>query len=144
MTDERREQLNGVGLLLLRLAAGGFMLSHGYPKLMGYEKVVAGFVEKGRDFMPLVGPSTEVALVVLAEFFCSIALILGLFTRLAAVPLVIAMLVAAFMAHASDPFSGKEKALLYLAMYASLVFTGPGPYSLDAWVQPRMPWGKKD
>jgi putative oxidoreductase len=68
---------------------------------------------------------------VFAEFFCSILLILGLFTRLAAIPLVIGMAVAAFVVHGADPFAAKELSLLYLFIYVALIFTGPGRHSVD-------------
>jgi putative oxidoreductase len=41
------------------------------------------------------------------------------------------MLVAAFVAHAGDPFGKKEMALLYLLVYITLFITGPGKYSID-------------
>lgn len=64
------------------------------------------------------------SLIIFAEFFCSIALILGLFTRLATIPLIIGMGVAAFVAHGADPFSVKEMSLLYLGIYVTLLLTG--------------------
>jgi len=142
MDAKRREQLAGIGLLLLRLGAGGFMLTHGYSKLTGYEGLVESFIAKERDFLPLVGTEIEVALLIGAEFFCALAVVLGLFTRLACIPLIIAMGVAAFIAHGADPFGQKEKALLYLTMYSGLLFTGPGPLAIDAWIQLKLPWAK--
>jgi putative oxidoreductase len=41
------------------------------------------------------------------------------------------MCVAAFVIHGSDPFSGKELALMYLVPFLTLVFTGAGRFSLD-------------
>jgi putative oxidoreductase len=58
----------------------------------------------------------------------------GLFTRLSVIPLIITMLVAAFVAHAGDPFSSKEPALLYLIPYLALLFSGPGKFSLDFYI----------
>jgi putative oxidoreductase len=59
-------------------------------------------------------------------------LVLGLFTRYASIPSIIAMLVAVFVAHADDPFKEAEHAFLYLIAYIVILFTGPGKYSLDA------------
>lgn len=67
----------------------------------------------------------------MAEFFCSILLILGLGTRIVLIPLIIAMTVVAFMVHGSDPLSEKESALLFLIPFLTLFITGPGKYSLD-------------
>jgi putative oxidoreductase len=80
--------------------------------------------------------------------------VLGAATRLAAIPPVIAMAVAAFVAHGSDPwtsqaaaeafFAGtskswasKQPALMFLVGFLALVFTGAGQYSVDALVRRR-------
>ncbi|MFN8691884.1 MAG: DoxX family protein, partial [Cyclobacteriaceae bacterium] len=57
--------------------------------------------------------------------------VVGLYTRLALVPLTICMAVAVFIIHGDDPFGDKEHALLFLLPYLALMFTGPGKYSLD-------------
>jgi putative oxidoreductase len=41
------------------------------------------------------------------------------------------MAVAAFIAHAADPFGTKEKPLLFLVIFIVLLLTGGGKYSLD-------------
>ncbi|WP_333907979.1 DoxX family protein [Aequorivita sinensis] len=58
-------------------------------------------------------------------------LIIGLSTRLAAIPLAITMLVAAFIVHANDGFGRQELPLLYAAIYISIALIGAGKYSLD-------------
>ena len=77
-------------------------------------------------------------LAVFAEFFCSVLLITGTATRLACLPLLIAMLTAAFVHHGADSFAMKEKALLYALGYAVLLLTGSGPWSVEAWFGPRL------
>ena len=57
---------------------------------------------------------------------------IGLKTRLASVPLIVTMIVAAFIVHAGDPFAKKELALVYLVGFLAIFFTGPGEYSVDA------------
>jgi putative oxidoreductase len=115
-----------LGLLLIRLAVSGFMLTHGYPKLVH-------FAERAERFSdPLgIGSTASLSLVVFAEFFCSILLFLGLFTRFALVPLMVTMAVVVFVVHGDDPFGDKEKALLFLIPYLGLFLTGPGHWSLD-------------
>ncbi|HEU4725472.1 MAG TPA: DoxX family protein [Candidatus Eisenbacteria bacterium] len=117
-----------IGLLALRVGTGGLLLyAHGLGKFMNFSSKAATFAD------PIgLGPTVSFTLVVLAEFFCSIALILGLATRFAAIPIVIFGLVAALVQHAADPFSKKELALLYLVPALTLLFTGAGRYSLDA------------
>jgi len=115
-----------LGLLILRLSAGGFMLTHGYPKL---QRLMAGEMRFGD---PLgLGPEVSLVLAVFAEFFCAILVMLGLGTRLAAIPLIITMAVAAFIAHAADPFGRKEMALLYMISFVVLLLTGSGKFSVD-------------
>ncbi len=71
------------------------------------------------------------SLAIFAEFFCSILLIFGAFTRLALIPLLINMLTALLIIHADDPFAKKELALMYLIPYLTLFFAGAGKYSVD-------------
>lgn len=117
-----------LGLLILRLGAGGLMLTHGLPKLM---KLFAGGEIQFADPIGL-GATVSLILAVFAEVVCSILIVLGLKTRLACVPSAFTMGVAAFVVHFSDPWGRKEKAILFLVMYVALLFTGPGKLSVDA------------
>lgn len=113
-------------LLLLRLASGGFMLTHGVPKL---QRILSGNMKFGD---PLgIGSEVSLVLVVFAEFVCAILIMLGLGTRLATVPLIVTMAVAAFIAKGGDPFKQKELALFYMVVYVVLLLCGSGKYSLD-------------
>lgn len=116
-----------VALLILRVTAGVLMAHHGYGKLTNFSSIEPKFME----FLGL-SKGVSLGLVVFAEFFCSLFLILGLFTRFALVPLAITMLVAAFKAHGGDIFGDGEMAFLYLAIYVSLLLKGAGKYSADA------------
>lgn len=116
-------------MLILRLALGSFMIyGHGWRKLL---KLLAGAPYKFADPFGL-GAGASLFLATFAEVACAALLIVGLFTRMATIPLIVTMLVAAFIAHGADPFADKEMALLYLAGYVALALTGPGWYSLDA------------
>lgn len=117
-----------LGLLLLRVAVGGMMLvGHGWGKLTNFAAKSATFPD------PLgIGPVLSMALATGAEVLCALAVILGFATRWAVVPLMVTMLVAAFIIHAADPWMKKEFALLYFFPFATLFLTGAGRYSLDA------------
>jgi putative oxidoreductase len=116
-----------LGLLLLRLASGGFMAySHGWGKLQGILEGELSFAD------PIgIGEIPSLFLTVFAEFVCGILVALGLFTRAALVPLIITMAVAVFIIHADDPFSKQEFGLLYLLPYLTIFLAGPGKFSLD-------------
>ena len=116
--------------LLLRVAIGAFMLTHGYGKL---QSALAGGEIQFMDPFGL-GQALSLYLAVFAEFFCSILLIFGFATRLATIPLIITMLVAVLVAHGSDPFEKKELALHYLLVYVLILVCGAGKYSLDYFI----------
>ncbi|HEU5145389.1 MAG TPA: DoxX family protein, partial [Chryseosolibacter sp.] len=74
---------------------------------------------------------TSFVLIMFAEVVCSILVILGAFTRLAVIPIMIGMATAVIFAHANDPFGVKEKPLLFLVIFTFLLMIGPGKYSVD-------------
>lgn len=116
-------------MLTLRLSLGILMMMHGYDKLIHFGDMQHKFM----NFMG-IGSSASLALVVFAEFFCSLFLILGLFTRLAAIPLIIATCVMVFKAHNGDVFGDGQTAALYLTGYLVLLFVGPGRVSVDSMI----------
>lgn len=123
-----------LALLILRVTAGGFMLTHGVGK---FEKLFSGEPILFPD--PIgVGATASLALVVFSEVFCSIFLILGIATRLSAIPLIITMLVAAFIAHSGDGFGKQELSLLYSMIYVVLVISGSGKMALDNWMYQKL------
>jgi putative oxidoreductase len=119
--------ISSVGLLLFRIVFGGFMLiGHGWGKLMSYGEMSATFPD------PLgIGSGPSLIGAIIGEVVCSALVILGLATRVAVLPLVFTMAIAAFIVHASDPFATKELALVYLSAFGLLFFTGPGCFSID-------------
>lgn len=124
-----QERTNDLAILIMRLVFGGFMIyGHGWGKLM---RLFGGNEIQFMDFMGL-GPTVSLGLVVFAEFLCALLIMFGAFTRLAAIPLIFAMGVAAFVRHGDDPFSSKEKALLFLFAFVAIAIAGAGWYSVDA------------
>ncbi|RTL60878.1 MAG: DoxX family protein [Sphingobacteriales bacterium] len=116
-----------ISLFLLRVVPGlMIMVNHGYDKLVH-------FAERKNKFMNFLGlgSTTSLALAIFAEFFCAFLVILGLFTRLSALPLVIVMAVALFKANNGEIFNGGEDAALFLTVFATILLVGPGKYSVD-------------
>lgn len=99
---------------------------HGYPRLINFSKISSEFAD------PLgFGTETSLALVVFAEFFCSLFLIIGLFTRWSCIPLIITMIVATWVINGGKGFIFQEKSFVYLICYISLLISGGGYFSLD-------------
>lgn len=102
------------------------MLTHGWPKL--------NMILSGNWNFPDpigLGPAPSLLLATFAEFVCSLLVMAGFRIRLAAPPLIFTMLVAAFVAHAADPWGKKELPLLYAFCFTALALLGAGRFSLD-------------
>ena len=78
-----------------------------------------------------IGSTLSLSLVIFAEFFCGMFIILGLFTRLTVLPLVIAMGVALFKASNGDVFGEGAHAAIFLTCFLTLLLCGPGKASVD-------------
>ena len=116
-----------LGLLILRLGAGGMMFCHGWAKLgLLIHGGGAGWMD------PLgIGSGLSLALCVFAEFVCSLAVLVGFFTRLAAMVLVINFWVIIFIYGSDSLWPQSELPMLYLTCFITLVCTGAGPFSVD-------------
>ena len=125
-TGTSEEYLN-ILVLLLRISVAAFMITHGLPKLS--KLLAGGEIQFGNPIG--LGPTFSLILVVFSEFVCSIFIAIGLGTRLASIPLMITMIVAAFITHGPDPFGKKELAMLYLLIYITLMIVGSRKYSID-------------
>ena len=126
-----------LGILLIRIIIGIVMAFYGYEKLLNFETMAASdFWAKEVSFLGMTG-KFPLALTIFAEFFCSLLLILGLFTRLALVPLLICMgYIIISVAKFSVIYSGDNgmevnTAFMYFIIYVAIYLIGPGNYSLD-------------
>jgi len=116
-------------MLVLRLGMGILMMMHGYQKLIHFGEMKNGFMN-----LMGIGSTMSLALLVFAEFFCSLFIILGLFTRLADIPLVISCSVALFKAHNLDIFGKGELISLFLIGFLVILLLGPGRASVDSMI----------
>ncbi len=136
-------------VVLIRIAVGGIFASEGIQKFLYADAQGAGrFAKIGIPAPELMGPFIGVV-----EIVCGLLVLAGLFTRLAAAPLVVDMLVAIastkvpillghgywIFAHTFAPKAGfwrflhdSRTDLSMLLGAGFLLIVGAGPWSLDA------------
>ena len=124
------QKLDSLALFFLRvILAYGF-----YEPAMTKVKNVSGIAEwfAGMNY-PL--PYLNAYLATATEVLGVVLLVLGLGTRIIAIPLIIVMLVAIFTVHIGNGFSagdnGFEIPVYYLLMLFTLIAFGSGKYSID-------------
>lgn len=132
-----------IGNLLLRVPVGLIFAAHGAQKLFGW---FGGYgLNATAGWMESIGLTPGVPLALLAgsaEFFGGILLLLGLFTRPAALALAVTMLVAIFSVHWQNGFfmsnNGYEFALALLATTIALAASGAGKLALDSFISKKL------
>lgn len=121
------KKLYHTGLFLIRVVVSCFMLTHGAKK---YMMLFSGEPIQFAD--PIgIGQANSLVLAFVAEFVCSVFILIGFATRLVVLPLIATMAVIVFVVHAPDGFEKQELPGLYLAVYVLLLITGSGKYSID-------------
>ncbi|MDN3687139.1 DoxX family protein [Cyclobacterium jeungdonense] len=121
-----------LALLFLRVGTSLMLLTHGWSKITNFSERLTNFAD------PIgLGPAVSLQLVIFAEFFCTIFLMLGFMSRVFLIPLIINMAVIAFIVHGDDPFNRQELSLMYLLVFVVLLLTGPGKLSLDGQILKR-------
>lgn len=134
--------------LFARLVVGWVFMWSGWTKLHnlypsgtpGTQDYFQGMILNFKDW-GIPHPEIMAPFVSGVEFFGGLLLLLGLFTRIAASPLVIVMIVAIVSAKwdqvdSIETLAGFEEAA-YMALFGWLAVAGPGPLSLDYLLQRR-------
>lgn len=121
-----------IAALALRLTFGLLIcIYYGFDKLKNFGHLQYVFPEP----IHILGHLWTLVLVIFAEVFCALLLVLGLFTRFAALVLFIEMTVALFLVHRGHvPFlngSVHEQVFLYFAAFLAILMVGPGRISVD-------------
>ncbi len=146
LVDTWRERALGVlgrlqwlAPLLGRLAVGLVFMSTGWGKVHNIPKVIAFFTELG-----IPAPAFQAYLVGYSELLCGTALVIGLLSRLATVPLVVSMIVAILTAKRADlhglfDLVGFDE-FTYLVVLVMIAILGPGSASVDALLVKQLGW----
>jgi len=116
--------------LLLRIAIGAIFIAHGQAKLFGG----LGGVEKYLHGLGFPIPSVFAVILAITEFFGGVCLLIGLFTRWAALLISVVMIVAILKVHLPHGLTGAggyEFPLALLAGALSLALTGPKKLSVE-------------
>jgi len=122
-------KLTNLGLLWMRVLTGAGLITHGFPKV--FEGGMPGLTQ-GVASMGFPQPEVFAWAAALSELAGGIFIILGLYTRLAALFVFITMSVAAFIALKAEPLKTKELALAYWTLSGALIFLGGGAFSLSS------------
>ena len=118
-------------ILFMRIFIGAMMLTHGIGKLQNYNAIVNSVPD------PLgIGSAVSFAIITFVEVGCSVLIIMGLFTRLATLPLIFGMFVATFIAFPDKSFAAGELSFVYMGIYIMLLISGGGRYAIDAFMFP--------
>jgi putative oxidoreductase len=131
----------------LRLIVGFGFIQHGYAKLArGPEDFIGVLHAMGLPSSSLLGWLT-----IIVELVGGLMILVGALIPLATVPMMIVLFVAIITVHLPNGFSsiklqsfdaagahfgqpGYETDLLYLTSLLALCFGGPGPFSVDGWL----------
>jgi len=125
------DRLQPLALLVMRLAVGAIMVTHGYHKVFGglhhHAQMVAGIGLPA--WLGYVSSFTE--------FLGGLLLLVGLFTRAAAFAVCVDLVVAIWKVHLNNGLIGSpdrpgyELALAAAALAFALIFFGAGPIAID-------------
>ncbi len=121
------DRLQPFALLVLRLVLGAIMIAHSYSRVFSLSHQVQSVQGLGL-------PGWLAYFSVAAEFLGGIAVVIGLFTRCAALAILIDMSVAIWKVHWKNGFTGNGNYQFTLALAAialALIFFGAGPIALD-------------
>src|SRR4051812_11541603 len=122
---EKLEGAKSFALLFGRLGVGLVFMSTGWGKIHSLDKVTSFFTELG-----IPAPGFHAVFVSWTELLCGTAIVLGVLTRLAAIPLVISMIVAILTAKRKDLHGLFDLVTFdeftYIVLLVMLVILGPG------------------
>jgi putative oxidoreductase len=114
-------------LLVQRVVTGLMLLVvHGLPRISNFSQLSSTFYDPFQ-----IGHRNSLLLVIFAEIFCSMLLVLGLFTRIAAFVILVNLAIAIFMYYKGQPIKNMDVGIIYLASVFTILLIGPGRVSVD-------------
>jgi putative oxidoreductase len=116
------------GLGIIRILVGLMISYHGLEvfdqaKMADYGKWMTDLKLPAPLFMAYLGKGVE--------FFCGVLFTIGLFTRLACIPLILTMAFIPFVLGHGKVFTDDQHPFLFVVIFLIYFFTGPGRWSLD-------------
>ncbi|KAG8153765.1 DoxX family protein [Burkholderia catarinensis] len=131
--SSRFGQATDLGLLFLRVGASVLVLIvHGIPKVVHYAAEAAAIEDPFH-----IGRTVSILFAIFAEVVCPIFMIVGLWSRLAALPIMIVTMIALVFVHPDWPVREAQFAWMLLILFGTIAIAGAGRYSLTAIVRRR-------
>lgn len=135
--------------LPVRFIVGYGFIAHGYAKILKDPDNFAAILQA----LQVPAPHFMAWATIAVELLGGFAMLLGAFVPLIAVPMIVVLMVATLTVHLPFGFTsiklmsvvngvpqfgppGYETDALYVAGLISLLFSGAGPFALDAWLKP--------
>jgi len=129
--------------LVSRITLGFIFVESGWGKLHHLDKVIQFF-----ESLHIPAPQLQAPLVAGIELVCGALILIGLVTRLAAIPLLCTMIVATITARIGDVSTFSDflslSEYLFIVLLLWLIVKGAGAVSLDAWISCRCGTGKEN
>jgi putative oxidoreductase len=119
-----------IGLLYLRVCASVLVLIvHGLPKIEHYRREAAAIEDPFH-----LGQKVTIAFAIFAEVVCPILMIVGVGTRLFALPVMIVTAIALLRVHPEWTIDQAQFAWMLLILFGTIAIAGPGQYALGTWL----------
>ncbi|KAB0642735.1 DoxX family protein [Burkholderia latens] len=122
-----------LGLLFLRVSASVLLIVvHGLPKVLHYASEAAAIEDPFH-----LGRTLSILFAIFAEVVCPVFMIVGVYPRLAALPVMIVTLVALVFVHPDWPLRDAQFAWMLLILFGTIAIAGAGRYALPSIVRRR-------
>jgi putative oxidoreductase len=117
-----------LGLLFLRISGAAFLLVvHGLPKLLNFQTELTRIEDPFH-----MGAQLTLMLAIFAEVLCPLLIAIGVFVRLACLPIVFLLLVALVVVHPHWTLEEGQFGWLLLIIFTTVLIAGPGRLALNA------------